>query len=193
MELVIRREGFAQKFGGLRYTVRHSRAGVSGERRERTDEWSYELGTYAWADPVQGWYFDWFGPSFASPIRYLAHTDGRVGAENASGDGVFQETETSMIHRIESDAVQDEVSAWDPWPIEGGSLAIAQHLDDLREVTEASGPMHGWRMSDVVAVMEFAYVSHQVPRERHALIWSRSEEGRRQIRAAAALAARTDG
>jgi hypothetical protein len=192
LELVIRREGFAQKFGGLRYTVRRSRVGVNGERRERADVWSYELGTYVWPDPVRGWYFDWCGPSYASPIRYLAHTDGRVGAENTSGDGVFQETEASVIHRIESDAIKDEVSAWDPWPIDGSGLAIAQQLNNLSEVTEASGPMQGWRMSDVVAVMEFAYVSNHVPRERQTWIWFRGEEGHHQVRAAVALAARAD-
>lgn len=192
-ELVIRREGFAQRFGGLRYTVRRSHAGVNGERRERADEWSYELGTYARADPEQGWYFDWFGPSYASPIRCLARTDGRVGAEGASGDGVFQETETSVLHRIESDAVRDEVSAWDPWPIDGSGLAVARQLDGLSEVAEASGPMQGWRMSDVVAVMEFAHVSHQVPRERAALIWCRGEEGHRRVRRARAAVTLAEG
>ncbi|MGW2254819.1 hypothetical protein ACWCXH_32230 [Kitasatospora sp. NPDC001660] len=97
-----------------------------------------------------------------------------------------------MIHRIESHAVEDEVSAWDPWPIDGGGLAIARHLDNLSEVTEASGPMLSWRMSNVVAVLEFAYPSRTFPRERQAWIWSRDEEGHRQVSAAAVLAARAD-
>ncbi|MHA6765244.1 hypothetical protein [Streptacidiphilus sp. PAMC 29251] len=191
-ELVIRREGFAQRYGGLRYTVQRSLANANGGRSEHSLEWSHELGSYAWPDPVRGWFFDWDGPSAAHPVRYLVHTDGRVGVENTAGEGVFQEMEASMIHRIESHAVMDEVSAWDPWPIDGGGLAIARHLDNLSEVAEASGPMLSWRMSDAVAVMEFAYVSREFPRERQAWIWFRGEEGHRQVSAAAVLAARAD-
>ncbi|MFJ9772334.1 hypothetical protein ACIRVF_13995 [Kitasatospora sp. NPDC101157] len=189
MELVIRREGFAQRYGGLRYTVRESLATAKDGRSEHSLTWKHELGSYVWPDPVRGWFFDWNGPSAAHPIRYLAHTDGRVGAENTVGDGVFQEMAASMLHRIESHAILDEVSAWDPWPI-GHGLAIARHLDNLREVAEASGPVRRWRMSDAVAVMEFAYVSPTYPRGRQALIWSRGEEGHRQVSAAAELAAR---
>ncbi|MER7583839.1 hypothetical protein [Kitasatospora sp. NPDC097691] len=195
LELVIRREGFAQRYGGLRYAVRRSIAHAKGGRSERSLEWRHELGSHVWPDPVRGWFFDWRGPSAAHPIRYLVHTDGRVGAEDTAGDGVFQETEASMIHRIESHAVMDEVSEWDPWPIDGYGLAIARQLDGLGEVTEASGPVLSWRMSDAVAVMEFAYVSTEFPRERQAWIWCRGEEGHRQVSAAAlhAAAAGTDG
>jgi hypothetical protein len=185
---VIRREGFAQRFGGLRYTVRRSLAAGAGERREADEVWRHELGTRLWSDPTRGWYFDWNGPNFAAPIRYLAHTDGRVGAENTSGDGVFQETEASMTHRIESHALMDEVSSWNPWPIDAHGPAVAQQLEGLSEVTEASGPMLRWRKSDAVAVMEFAYVDLQDPRERQAYIWFRTGEGHRQIRAALARA-----
>lgn len=192
MELVIRREGFAQRYGGLRYTVRKSLADSKRGRSEYSLEWSHELGSRVWPDPVRGWFFDWVGPRAAHPIRYLVHTDGRVGAENIAGDGVFQEMEASMIHRIESHAIMDEVSAWDPWPSGGRGLAVARQLDNLSEVAEASGPMLSWRMSDAVAVMEFAWVSREFPRERQARIWFRGEEGHRQVSAAAVLAARAD-
>ncbi|MFI5828570.1 hypothetical protein ACIA6C_15150 [Streptomyces sp. NPDC051578] len=193
MDLVIRREGFAQKYGGLRYSVRRSLADPNGGRAEYSLEWTHELGARVWPDPVRGWFFDWDGPRAAHPVRCLAHTDGRLGAESTAGDGVFQETEASMIHRIESHAVMDEVSAWDPWPISGLGPAVARQLDDLGEVAEASGPMLSWRMSDAVAVMEFTCVSREFPRERQAWIWFRGEEGHRQVSAAAVLAARADG
>ncbi|THA46056.1 hypothetical protein [Streptomyces sp. A1136] len=192
LELVIRREGFAQRYGGLRYTVRRSLADAIHGRSASSLDWSHELGSNVWADPVRGWFFDWHGPQAAHPIRYLLHTDGRVGAENTAGDGVFQETDASMIHRIDSHALMDEVSAWDPWPIDGCGLTVARHLDNLGEVTEASGPMLNWRMSDAVAVKEFAYVSTEFPRERQAWIWSRGEDGHRQVSAATALAARQE-
>lgn len=68
-----------------------------------------------------------------------------------------------MIHRIESHALMDEVSAWDPWPIGGRGPAVARQLDGLGEVAEASGPMLSWRMSDAVAVMEFMRREQGVP------------------------------
>ncbi|GLW68314.1 hypothetical protein Kpho02_06130 [Kitasatospora phosalacinea] len=193
LELVIRREGFAQRYGGLRYTVRESHPGAGGERRVSTLEWHHEPGSYAWADPVRGWFFDWWGPRAAHPVRYLVHTDGRVGAESTAGDGVFQELEASMVHRIESHALVDELSAWDRWPGGAAALATARHLDGdgngLSEVAEASGPGRSWRTSETVAVTEFAPVSPQHPRGRCAWIWYRGEEGRRRVTAAAALAA----
>ncbi|GLW56134.1 hypothetical protein [Kitasatospora phosalacinea] len=193
LELVIRREGFAQRYGGLRYTVRESVTSAGDERRVHSSEWRHELGSYVWADPVRGWFFDWRGPHAAHPIRYLVHTDGRVGAENTAGDGVFQELEASMLHRIEAHALMDEVSAWNPWP--SGGLGVARFLggldglDGLDEVAEASGPARSWRMSATVAVEESAFLSRGGPRERRAQIWYRDEEGRRQVAAAAALAA----
>lgn len=84
MDLVIRREGFAQRYGGLRYTVRRSLADANGGRSEYSLEWSHELGAHVWPDPVRGWFFDWDGPRAAHPVRYLVHTDGRVGAETTA-------------------------------------------------------------------------------------------------------------
>jgi hypothetical protein len=188
MELVIRREGFAQRYGGLRYTVRRTLADANRGRSERSLEWGHELGSRVWPDPVRGWFFDWHGAHAAHPIRCLVHTDGRVGAENTAGDGVFQETEASMVHRIESHAIMDEVSAWDPWP-SGRGLAVSRQLHNLGEVAEASGPLLTWRMSETVAVVEFVHVSCEFPRKRSAWIWLRGEDGHRQVSAAAVLAA----
>ncbi|RPF43729.1 hypothetical protein EDD96_0238 [Streptomyces sp. Ag109_G2-6] len=179
LELVTAREGFAQRLGGLRYTVRRSTPGVPGEQRESASEWNWDLGTAVWPDPAGGWYFEWTGELVSSPVRYLAHTDGRVGVE--AGDGVFREIASSTTHLIESHAVMDAVAGWDPWPIEADGHAVAGRLDGLTEVAEASGPMLGWRMSDVVAVMEFREWSNQVPRAPRAFMWSRGEEGRRRL------------
>ncbi len=88
MMLVIRREGFEQKYGGLRYQVRSSYT-VEGERREVLRDWHYDLGQSMWTDAADGWYFDWFGERMSSPVRYLVHTDGRVGVDD--GGGTFLE------------------------------------------------------------------------------------------------------
>src|SRR5690349_4610206 len=78
MMLVIRREGFEQRYGGLRYQVRNSYT-VGGERHEVPRDWHYDLGEGVWTGSASGWYFDWFGQRVSSPVRYLVHTDGRVG------------------------------------------------------------------------------------------------------------------
>ncbi|MEV7602660.1 hypothetical protein AB0O91_35335 [Kitasatospora sp. NPDC089797] len=89
-----------------------------------------------WPDPVRGRFLGRDGPHAAHPVRCLAHTDGRAGAGNSAGDGVFQELETSMTHRIEAHAVMDEVSAWDPWPDADYARAVARQSADLSEVAE---------------------------------------------------------
>ncbi|MFD9687782.1 hypothetical protein ACFWXO_18715 [Kitasatospora sp. NPDC059088] len=97
MMLVIRREGFADRYGGLRYRVRRSYT-VQGERNEVVRDWHFDLGQYMTADRAgQGWYFTWFGERVSSPVGYLVHTDGRVGVE--AGSLVFLEIAPSIPAR----------------------------------------------------------------------------------------------
>ena len=108
--LAIRREGFEQRYGGLRYQVRNSYA-YEGERHEVTFGWRYDLEQDAWADSARGWYFSWFGEHAATPVRWLVHTDGRAGVDD--GGGKFLEIAPSVPALIESHALTDMVAAWD--------------------------------------------------------------------------------
>lgn len=75
MDLIIRCEGFEQRFGGLRYEVRQSRV-VDGNRYETARGWEYDhLGvkTRAWQDHgTGGWYFEWTGERVSKPSPALA-------------------------------------------------------------------------------------------------------------------------
>lgn len=186
MMLVIRREGFEQGYGGLRYQVRSSYT-VEGERREVLRDWHYDLGQNMWTGASDGWYFDWFGERVSSPVRYLVHTDGRVGVDD--GGGTFLEIAPSIPALIESHALTDMVSTWDRTTAEVDSFALAEQLDGLTDIPEASGSTIRWLLSDNVAVEEFRTWSSDAPRRWRAFIWSRGESGRRQVEEAAARVA----
>ncbi|MFF4342245.1 hypothetical protein ACFY00_20225 [Kitasatospora sp. NPDC001540] len=168
--LVIRREGFEQKYGGLRYRVRSS-CTVGGERSEVLRDWHYDLGQGMWAEPAGGWYFDWFGERVSSPVRYLVHTDGRVGVDD--GGGTFLEIAPSVPALIESHALTDALSTWDRTTAEVDGFAPAERLDGLTDVPEASGSTIRWRLSENVAVKEFRDWSSGAPRRWRAFVWSR--------------------
>ncbi|MEV7394955.1 hypothetical protein [Streptomyces sp. NPDC091215] len=184
--LVIRREGFEQRYGGLRYQVRSSYT-VQGERHDMLRDWHYDLGQGMWTGSARGWYFDWFGERVSSPVRYLVHTDGRVGVDD--GGGTFLEIAPSLPALIESHALTDMVSTWDRTTAEIDSFALAEQLGGLTDVPEASGCTIRWRLSDNVAVEEFRNWSSEEPRRWRAFIWSRGHSGRRQVAEAAARAA----
>jgi hypothetical protein len=162
MLLVIRREGFAHRYAGLRYRVRHSFTHRE-ERHERVHEWRYDLGRYLWADHGGGGYFEWFGENVSTPVRYLIHTDGRVGVED--GTTVFLEIAPSIHALIESHALTDMVSTWNRSLVGIDSLRLARSLDGLVDIPEASGPTVRWRLSDNVAVQEFQNWSSTQPRQ----------------------------
>ncbi|MET9877036.1 hypothetical protein ABZZ36_20755 [Actinacidiphila glaucinigra] len=186
MMLVIRREGFDQRYGGLRYQVRSSYT-IQGERHDMLREWHYDLGQRMATGSTHGWYFDWFGERVSSPVRYLVHTDGRVGVDD--GGGTFLEIAPSLPALIESHALTDTVSTWDRITAEVDSSALADQLAGLTDVPEASGPTIRWRLSDNVAVKEFRNWSSETPRRWCASIWSRSRTGRCQIEEAVVRAA----
>ncbi|WP_333736607.1 hypothetical protein [Streptomyces sp. IBSBF 2806] len=177
--LVIRREGFERRYGGLCYQVRNSYAAGS-ERREQLRSWHFDLGQNMWSDSGHGWYFDWLGERVSSPVRYLMHTDGRVGVED--GSGAFIEIAPSARALIESHALTDLASTWDRADtLDIDSFALAQRLCGLTEIPEASGRTIKWRASRAVAVMEFQEWSSEEPRRWRAFIWSRDKVGRHQI------------
>jgi hypothetical protein len=183
IELVIRREGFADKYHGLRYTVRRS-ALLHRERHDITRLWDFNLGDGLWQDG-RGWYFGWVGEHVSSPVRFLAHTDGRVGV---SDGGPFVEIASSVTQLIESHAMMDAVSSWNPVPgslepwVPGRSGAESiDRLEGLTLVPEASGRFERWLVSDSVAVREFWSWTSRQPRTRGRMIWTLGETGRQQI------------
>ncbi|WP_158562837.1 hypothetical protein [Marinitenerispora sediminis] len=185
-ELVVSREAFRARYRGLRYAARRS-ALVGGRRRDIVRSWEFDLADGVWPDG-RGWCFAWTGERVSSPVNFLAHTDGRIGV----GDGAaFIEVAASVSRLIESHAVMDAVSSWDPWPgsleawvpSDAGVLA-AERVEGLTPVAEASGPHDTWLLSDHVAVHAFSSWTGERARRRAVRIWSRGEEGRRQVRAA---------
>ncbi|MFB9435784.1 hypothetical protein [Streptomyces showdoensis] len=191
MELIIRLEGFEQRFGGLRYEVRHSWV-VGGERYETARGWEYDhlgVNTQAWQDPRRGgWYFVWTGERVSKPCRDLVHTDGSVGTD-VDGGSPYLPVAPSIPHLIESHALTDAVATWRPWPMGNLTASAVALLDGLREVPEASWHSSRWRLSDAVAVMDCGGWDRVKPR-RLTRVWSRDDAGYRQVRAALTAAAR---
>ncbi|MGW7381412.1 hypothetical protein [Streptomyces sp. NPDC054794] len=186
MELIIRCEGFEQRFGGLRYQVRQSWV-MGGERYESTRGWEYDhlgLRTRAWQDPGQGgWYFEWTGERVSKPCRDLIHTDGSVGTD-VDGGSPYLPLAPSVPHLIESHALTDAVSAWRPWPVgDSAAATAAELLTGLVGVPEASWASSRWRLSDTVAVLDRDNWARENPRRR-TRIWSREEAGHHEVQAA---------
>ncbi|WP_234386832.1 hypothetical protein [Streptomyces scabiei] len=184
MDLIIRCEGFEQRFGGLRYEVRQSRV-VDGDRYETARGWEYDhLGvkTRAWQDPgTCGWYFEWTGERVSKPCRYLLHTDGSVGTD-VDGGNPYLPIAPSVPHLIESHALTDTVATWRPWHLGSLTASAVTLLDGLVEVPEASWSSSRWRLSDTVAVMEYDTWDRRNA-HRATLVWSREEVGHRQVQA----------
>ncbi|MEV6008126.1 hypothetical protein AB0M29_15060 [Streptomyces sp. NPDC051976] len=183
MLLVLRREGFDDRYGGLRYQVRRSRL-VGGERHETRTAWEFDLGALMRPDPMGGWTFEWSGERLPSAFHYLVHSDGRVGVDD--GTPVFLEIAPSVPALIESHALTDMVAGWDQCGLDVDRFELARRLDGLSEVREASGPTVRWRVSDDVVVQEFRHWSSTSPRRPRAFIWTRDAAGRRRVESAAA-------
>lgn len=185
MELIIRCEGFEQKFGGLRYDVRHSLV-VNGDRYETAFGWEYDhlgMRTRAWQDPGRGgWYFEWTGERVSKPCRDLIHTDGSVGTD-IDGGSPYLPLAPSIPHLIESHALTDTVATWKRWPTGSDAASAVALLDGLVEVPEASWGSSRWRLSETVAVLDEDTWDRDNPR-RLTRIWSREEAGHRQVREA---------
>ncbi|MDX3584935.1 hypothetical protein [Streptomyces europaeiscabiei] len=184
MDLIIRCEGFEQRFGGLRYEVRQSRV-VDGNRYETARGWEYDhLGvkTRAWQDHgTGGWYFEWTGERVSKPCRHLLHTDGSVGTD-VDGGSPYLLIAPSIPHLIESHALTDTVATWRPWHLGSLTASAVTLLDGLVEVPEASWSSSRWRLSDTVAVMECDTWDRRNS-HRSTLVWSREEVGHRQVQA----------
>jgi hypothetical protein len=186
-KLVVGREHFQARFGRLRYEVSRS-ALIGAERHDVTRLWDFDLGAGIWADGL-GWSFEWTGEHVSSPVRFLVHTDGRVGV---SDGGPFIDIAPSVPHLIESHAIMDMVSSWDPqpgslepWAANGAGVALADRVEGLAVVTEASGPSETWLLCDHVAIRSFRVWTSRRPRARAVQIWTRGVEGRRQLHHAA--------
>ncbi|MEU8003909.1 hypothetical protein AB0B66_22360 [Catellatospora sp. NPDC049111] len=188
MKLVIRREGFAARFGGLQYLVRQSVL-MPGGAHEVQHWWDFDLGDWMRRD-VRGWHFEFIGEHISSPVAYAVHTDGRVGV---TGGGPFLEIAPSVYHLIENHAVLDQVASWHPWhePAAGSGWAalvdhLAAQLDGLTEVAEASGPCSRWLLGENVAIRDAMSYTSDGPRTRCVRVWVRGEHGLSQVRAALA-------
>ncbi|WP_125807859.1 hypothetical protein [Actinoplanes sp. ATCC 53533] len=178
LELVVRREGFAARFGGLRYDVRRS-VRLADERIVSVRRWQFDLLETVRAEHA-GWSFAWHGEHVSSPVSYLGHTDGRFGV---SAGGPFLEACPSLNHLIEGHALMDELADWEPvaptsleaWTPNGG---VNEHLRELlaglSPVIEASGPCDRWWRSELLAIRLFDGWTDARPRPTGVMIWSRS-------------------
>lgn len=180
-ELVIRREGFAQKFAGLRYPVRQSVLFPDGpDVYERF--WEFTLFDFVRQDH-RGWYFDWFGERVSSPVRYLQHTDGRFGVTDSTA---FIPVHPTMLSLIEHHALVDEHAAWEPV-----GLPANADLDELRTalpvVPEASGPWARWHANDEMAIHETLLWTSTQPRTWLRRAWARTPEAARRLGRVAAV------
>ncbi|MGI5170875.1 hypothetical protein ACQEU3_41640 [Spirillospora sp. CA-253888] len=186
IELVVGREAFHARYGGLHYRVRRS-ALLGSERLDVVREWDFDLEDRMQAEE-NGWSFSWIGEHVSTPVRFLVHTDGRVGL---SDGGAFIEVASSVVQLIESHAVMDLVASWDPWPgtLEAWvpskvGLSAADRIHGLALVTEASGPCDAWLLSDHVAVHDFRAWTGERLRLRAVQIWTCGDEGRERVRRA---------
>jgi hypothetical protein len=176
MELIVGREGFAQRFGGLRYWVRH-RVRLDGEPYETARRWDFVLEDWIRCEPV-GWSFGWVGQHVSSPVRYLVHTDGRFGVTSS---GPFLEVNPSIYHMIESHALMDEMAAWEPvtgsalepWTAGGVDGRFLERVGDLWLLPEASGPCERWLRSDTVTVRQIQRWTEDRPRPASVQVWTR--------------------
>ncbi|WP_157740150.1 hypothetical protein [Micromonospora auratinigra] len=181
VELIVRREGFADRYGGLRYDLRRS-VRVGDERHVVLRRWHFDL-----LDGIHpertGWSFGWYGERVSSPVRYLVHTDGRFGVR---AGGPFLEVCPSVPHLIEGHALLDELADWvpvrpgapEPWAATAiGGPELARLVDGLSPVPEASGPADRWWCSEERAVRVFRLWTDARPRPIGVMAWSR--DGRR--------------
>ncbi|WP_116245001.1 hypothetical protein [Nocardiopsis sp. FIRDI 009] len=159
--LVIRREAFAARFGGLSHHVR-LHAVLDGGVHEVTRRWDLTLGDRMWPDGRER-HFDIVGEHVSSPVVHVLRTDLRVGV--GFGDR-FQEIASSVYHLIEHRALPDHLSHRDPWP----------------------GPLEPWVLgpdqgedADHLVALDCA---SEGPRTRRLQLWTRGGTGRRQARAA---------
>ena len=178
LELVLRREGFAARFGGLRYDVRRS-VRVGDQRFDSVRRWQFDLVETMRAE-WGGWSFGWYGECVSSPVSYLVHCDGRVGV---SGGGPFLEAWSSLHHMIEDHTLVDELADWEPvslssledWtPLSVENKQLREVMDALTPVTEASGSCTRWWRSEDVAVRRSHGWTSTRPRPIGTMIWSRT-------------------
>ncbi|XVU20991.1 hypothetical protein ACQPZJ_27395 [Actinoplanes sp. CA-054009] len=176
LELIVRREGFAQRFGGLRYGVRH-RVRLDGELFETVRRWDFRLEDWIRCEP-RGWSFGWVGERVSSPVRYLVHTDGRFGI---TVGGPFLEVSPSIYHMIECHALMDEMAVWEPltgsaleaWAPSFVSGRFLDRSGGLRVVPEASGPCERWLRSDTLTVRQIRRWTEDRPRPASVQVWTR--------------------
>lgn len=177
LDLIVRREGFAARFGGLCYDVRRP-VRIGDQRHDSVRRWSFDLLDVVRAE-LTGWSFEWYGEHVSSPVSYLVHTDGRFGVR---ADGPFQEVCPSINKLIEGHALMDELHDWEPvpqssleaWvPSDMTSPHLSTLLEGLPPVPEASGPCDRWWSSDDVAIRVFHGWTARQPRPTGVMVWSR--------------------
>ncbi|MGY0235865.1 hypothetical protein [Longispora urticae] len=193
IELVVRRETFLARYGGLRYDVRGSVL-IGGVRHDHTRSWDFHVDDDGLTGDRRGWCFSWLGPHVSCPVRFLAHSDGRVGV---SDGGPFLEIAASVPHLIETHAMTDMVASWDPapgalepWVGSDLGMDVVDRLEGLEPVPEASGAVETWRLSATVAVRDYRTWADTSPRGRGVQIWTRGPEGARQVTSARRIAGR---
>lgn len=164
--VAVGRQGFAARFGGLRYDVRRS-VRIGDERIDVVRRWQFDLLDVVRAENT-GWSFGWIGQRVSAPVAHLVHTDGRVGVH---AGGSFLEVSPSIHHLIEGHALMDELHDWEPLPL--GAREAAALGSNLAEVPEASGPCDRWWRSEDLAVRRFHRWTDDRPRPTGVMIWRR--------------------
>ncbi|WP_179855689.1 hypothetical protein [Paractinoplanes atraurantiacus] len=177
MELIVRREGFAQRFGGLTYSIRH-RVRSNADLLETVRRWDFLLDDWIRHEP-NGWSFGWAGQHVSSPVRHLVHTDGRFGV---TFGGPFLEVSPSINHMIESHALLDEMADWhplpgnalEPWAAGRTNGSPLERRATLRPIPEASGPCDRWFHSDTLTVRQSLRWTEDHPRPPTIEAWTRN-------------------
>ena len=111
-------------------------------------------------------------------MRYLVHTDGCSGVTLG---GPFLEVTSSVTHMIESHALTDEMTGWEPvagsalepWVAGCGDGALLERAGELRLLPEASGPYERWLQPDTVTVRRFHRWAEEQPRPPAVQMWTR--------------------
>ncbi|MCF2527840.1 hypothetical protein [Yinghuangia soli] len=167
--LVLRREGYARRFGGLRYPVRQWIDFPDGPLRYDRD-WEFTLVDHARQD-VRGCAFEVVGECVASPVPYMQHVDGRFGIAEAE-TFAFVPLYASMLQVIESHALLDACVDAERLAVPPFGAAPEEFAASLPVAAEASGPRQRWYADDRYVVRETFLRTAAEPRRTGWQVWA---------------------
>ncbi|WP_238011559.1 hypothetical protein KZZ52_33590 [Dactylosporangium sp. AC04546] len=177
VELIVRREGFAARFGGLHYDVRRS-VRIGDKRHDTLRRWQFDL-----LDVVRAEHMGWL--RMGRRARVVTCVLPRAHRRQIWGERRWSilEASPSINHLIEGHALMDELHDWEPvppssleaWvPNDVTNTHLRKLLETLPIVPEASGPCDRWWRSDHLAIRLFYGWTGRQPRSTGVMIWSRN-------------------